>query len=119
MASMKGTRLPKCVVLGELVGGQEKKWLGRFLDVLRTFGITAAQIEWERRRTAEQRAEHFMAKWIYAYSRFLFWMESTLYVLLPNGVFYFVTTGWILTSGFVIIQSINQLKPDITFQIKI
>ena len=41
MASMKGTRLPKCVVLGELVWGQEKKWMGCFLDVLRTFGINA------------------------------------------------------------------------------
>ena len=60
MASMKGTRLPKCVVLGELVGGQEKKWTGCFLDVLRTFGINAD--ERERRRTAEQGAEHSMVQ---------------------------------------------------------
>ena len=54
------------------VGGQEKEWMGCFLDVLRAFGInadqwtTAAQDEGEWRRTAEQGAEHFMAKWIVA-----------------------------------------------------
>ena len=43
-----------------------------FLDDLRAFGInadqwtTAAQDEGEWRRTAEQGAEHFMAKWIVA-----------------------------------------------------
>ena len=43
-----------------------------FLDDLRAFGIngdqwtTAAQDEREWRRTAEQGAEHFMAKWIAA-----------------------------------------------------
>ena len=35
-------------------------------------------------------------------------MEGTLYVLLPDGVFYFVTTGWILASDLVRIQLINQ-----------
>ena len=46
--------------------------MGCFLDDLRAFGIdadqwtTAAQDEGEWRRTAEQRAEHFMAKWIVA-----------------------------------------------------
>ena len=54
------------------VGGQEKEWMGCFLDDLRPFGInadqwtTAAQDEGEWRRTAEQGAEHFMAKWIAA-----------------------------------------------------
>ena len=49
-------------------GGQEKEWMGCFLDDLRAFGInadqwtTAAQDEGEWRKTAE----HFMAKWIAA-----------------------------------------------------
>ena len=75
---MEDTRLPKCVMFGEMVGGagcvrgQEKEWTGCFLDDLRAFGInadqwtTAAQDEGEWRRTAEQEAEHFMAKWIAA-----------------------------------------------------
>ena len=62
---------PKCVMFGELVGGagcmggQEKEWMGCFLDDLRVFGInadqwtTAAQDEGEWRRTTEQGAEHF------------------------------------------------------------
>ena len=74
VARMEDTRLPKYVVFVELVGGagcaggQEKEWMGCFLDDLRAFGInvdqwtTAAQDEGEWRRTAEQRAEHFMAK---------------------------------------------------------
>ena len=76
VARMEDARLPKCVMLGEIVGGggyvegQEKLWMGCFLDDLRAFGInadqwtTAAQDEYEWRRTAEQGAEHFMAKWI-------------------------------------------------------
>ena len=46
---MENTRLPKCVMFGELVGGagcvgdQEKEWMGCFLDDLRTFGINADQ----------------------------------------------------------------------------
>ena len=54
------------------VGGQEKEWMGCFLDDLRAFGInadqwtTTAQHEEEWRRTAEQGAEYFMAKWIVA-----------------------------------------------------
>ena len=50
------------------MGGQEKEWMGCFLDNLRAFGInadqwtTAARDEKESRRTAEQGAEHFMAK---------------------------------------------------------
>ena len=78
VARMEDTRLPKCVMFGEMVGGagcvggQEKEWVGCFLDNLRAFGvnadqwITAAQDEGEWRRTAEQGAEHFMAKWIVA-----------------------------------------------------
>ena len=74
VARMEDTRLPK-VMFGELVGGagcvegQEKEWMGWFLDDLRAFGInanqwtTAAQDEGEWRKTAEQGAEHFMAKW--------------------------------------------------------
>ena len=54
------------------VGGQEKEWMRCFLDDLGAFGInadqwtTAAQDEGEWRRTAEQGAEHFMAKWVAA-----------------------------------------------------
>ena len=54
------------------VGGQGKEWMGCFLDDLRAFGInadrwtTAAQDEGEWRRTAEQGAEYFLAKWIAA-----------------------------------------------------
>ena len=71
---MEDTRLRKCVMFGEIVGGvgfvggQEKKWMGCFLDGLRAFGInadqwtTAAQDRGEWRRTADQEAEHFMAK---------------------------------------------------------
>ena len=79
VARMEDTRLPKCVMFGEMVGGascgggQEKEGLGFFLDNLRAFGInadqwtTAAQDEGEEwRKTAEQEAEHFMAKWIVA-----------------------------------------------------
>ena len=75
---MQDTRLPKCVMFGEMaggagcVGGQEKEWISCFLDDLRAFSInadqwtTAAQNEGEWRRTAEEGAEHFMAKWIVA-----------------------------------------------------
>ena len=78
VARMEDTRLPKCVMFGELVGGadcvggQEKEWMGYFLDDLRAFGInadqwtTATQDEGEWRRMAEQGAEHFVAKWIAA-----------------------------------------------------
>ena len=74
VARMEGTKFPKCVMFGEMVGGagcvggQEKEWVKCFLDDLRAFGInadqwtTAAQDEGEWRRTAE----HFMAKWIAA-----------------------------------------------------
>ena len=55
-----------------LCGGPGKEWMGCFLDNLRAFGTnadqwtTAAQDEGEWHRTAEQGAEHFMAKWITA-----------------------------------------------------
>ena len=55
------------------MSGVRKKWMRCFLDDLRAFGInadqcwtTAAQDEGELRRTAEQGAEQFMAKWIVA-----------------------------------------------------
>ena len=75
---MGDTRLPKCVMFGELVGGagcvggHEKEWMGCFLDDLRALGIntdqwtTAAQDEGKWCRTAEQGADHFMANWIAA-----------------------------------------------------
>ena len=78
VARMEDTRLPKCVMFGELVGGagcvgdQEKEWMGCFLDDFRAFGInadqsaTAAQDEGEWRKTVEQGAERFMVKWIAA-----------------------------------------------------
>ena len=54
------------------MGGQEKEWMGYFVDDLRAFGInadhwtTAAQDEGEWCKTAEQEAERFMAKRIAA-----------------------------------------------------
>ena len=53
-------------------GAGKRVDMGCFLDDLRAFGInadqwtTAVQDEGEWRRTAEQGAEHFMAKWITA-----------------------------------------------------
>ena len=47
VARMEDTRLPKCVMLGEVmggagcVGGHEKEWMLCFLDDLRAFGINA------------------------------------------------------------------------------
>ena len=73
---MEDTRLPKCVMFGEMVGGagcvgaKQREWMGCFLDDLRAFGIntdqwtTAAQDEGECHRTARQGAEHSMAKLI-------------------------------------------------------
>ena len=55
-----------------LCRGQEKEWMGCFLDDLRAFGTnadqwtTTGQDEGEWRRTAEQGAGHFMAKCIAA-----------------------------------------------------
>ena len=53
------------------VGGQEKEWIGCFLDDLRAFDINAVDDCSPRRgrwrRTAEQGGEHyFVAKWIVA-----------------------------------------------------
>ena len=68
VARMQDTRLPKCVMFGEMVGGascvggQEKEWMGCLLGDLRAFGINAdqwtiaAQDEGEWRRTAERGA---------------------------------------------------------------
>ena len=45
VARMDDTRLPKCVMFGELVGGavssggQEKEWMGCLLDDFRVFSI--------------------------------------------------------------------------------
>ena len=53
-------------------GGQEKEWMMCLLGDVRAFGAnadqwtTAAQDEGECRKTAEQGAERFMAKWIAA-----------------------------------------------------
>ena len=78
VACKEDTRLSKCVMFGELVGGagclggQENEWMGRFLHGLRASGInadqwrTTAQDEEEWCRTAEQGAEGFVAKWIVA-----------------------------------------------------
>ena len=75
---MEDTRLPKCVIFGKLVGGagsvggEEKEWMGCFLDDFKAFGLnadqwtTAAQDEGEWHRTAKQEAKHFMAKRIAA-----------------------------------------------------
>ena len=65
VARMEGTRLPKCVMFGELVGG------AGCVGAMKKSGCgvswtTAAQDEGEWRRTAKQGAEHFMAKWIVA-----------------------------------------------------
>ena len=80
VARMEDTRLSKCVMFGEMVGGagcvggQEKGCMWYFLDDLRALGInadqwtTAAQDEGGWRSTAEQGAEHFRAKWIVAES---------------------------------------------------
>ena len=78
VACIEDTRLLKCVIFGELVGGsgcgdgKEKEWEGCSLDDFRAFGInadqwtTAAQDEGEWRKTAEQGAELFMSKLIAA-----------------------------------------------------
>ena len=78
VARMEDTRLPKCVMFGELVGGavpaggQEKQWMGCLLDDLRAFGIEtdqwriAAQDAEEWHKRVIQGAEFFMTKWIAA-----------------------------------------------------
>ena len=75
---MEDTRLPKCVMFGEMVGGagcvggQQKKWMGCFPDDLRAFGInadqwtTSAQDEGDGAERHNKGAEQFMTKWIAA-----------------------------------------------------
>ena len=52
VARMEDARLPKCLMFGELVGGagcvegQEKEWMGCFLDDLRAFGIKDKTFTW-------------------------------------------------------------------------
>ena len=49
VARMEDTRLPKCVIFGKLVGGagsvggEEKEWMGCFLDDFKAFGLNADQ----------------------------------------------------------------------------
>ena len=49
VARMEDTRLAKCAMFGEIVGGagcvggQEKEWMGSFMDDLRAFGANADQ----------------------------------------------------------------------------
>ena len=78
VAHMEDTRLPKCVIFGELVAGagsagrQGKEWVGCLPDDLRVFGIhsdkwtIAAQDEGEWHKTAKQEAGFFMTEWIAA-----------------------------------------------------
>ena len=75
VARIEDTRLPKCVMFRELVGGtvssggQENEWMGCLLDDPRASGIktdqwtTAAQDEREWHRTANEGAEFFMTRW--------------------------------------------------------
>ena len=71
---MEDTRLPKCVMFGELVGARAAWGSGKRVDRVlpgrpQSFGInadkwtTAAQDERELRKTAEQGAERFVEKW--------------------------------------------------------
>ena len=67
--SLPTVNIPNYIIMG---AGQEKEWMGCFLDDLRAFGInadrwtTAAHNEGDWCRTVEQGAERFMAKWIAA-----------------------------------------------------
>ena len=78
-----------------------------FLDDLRAFGInanqwtTAAQDEGEWRRTAEQGAERFMAKWIVAEKTKAGLRHA---VVCPN-VTGRTRRGWPKASGFVLVRS--------------
>ena len=78
VARMENTRLPKCVMFGEMVGGagcvggQEKEWDGVFLERPQSFRHQRRPVDncspgrGEMTRNGEQGAEHFMAKWITA-----------------------------------------------------
>ena len=67
VACMEDTRLPKFMIFGEMVGGagcvggQEKEWMGCFLDDLRAFGINADQ--WTRGNDAERRNKGRNISW--------------------------------------------------------
>ena len=121
MASIKNTRLPKCVVFGELVGGGRLRGeSGKRVDEVfpgrpRSFPHQRQSVDdrspgrWGMAHDCGTKSGTFHAERDRCILPcFLFWMESILYVLLPHGVFYFVTTGRVLTSGFVIFQSINE-----------
>ena len=70
VARMEDTRLLKCVVFGELVGGagrKKKQWMDGWMDGVNIVQwTTAAQDEGKWRKMVEQGAEGFMAKWIAA-----------------------------------------------------
>ena len=72
------------------VGSQEKEWMGCFLVDLRAFGInadqwtTAAENEVEWRRTAEEGAERFMAKWIAAEKARVGLRQTIIYSSMPE-----------------------------------
>ena len=95
VAHMKDTRLPKCVMFGELVGGagcvggQRREWMGCLLNDLRAFGInadqwtTSAQDDGERRKAVEQGEERFMAKWI-AVEKAKAGLWHVVFVVCPN-----------------------------------
>ena len=64
---MEDTRLPKCVMFAEIVGGAgcvERVSPGRPQSFRYQRRPAATQDEGEWRNTAEQGAERFMAKWI-------------------------------------------------------
>ena len=69
MARMEDKRLPKCVMFGLLVGGagcvegQEKQWMGHFLDDLRAFGINADQCRRLQLRTRGKGAGRWNKGW--------------------------------------------------------
>ena len=81
VARMEYTRLSMCVIFRQLVGvagcvwGKEKSRWSISVDDLGAFGlnadqrITTAQDEGKWRKTTEQGAERFMAKWIAAESQ--------------------------------------------------
>ena len=75
VARMEDTRLPKCVMLGELVGGagcvgaRKKSGWGvswRTSELSASTPISGRLQPRTRGNGAEQRAQHFMAKWIVA-----------------------------------------------------
>ena len=75
---MENTRLPKCVMFGEVVGGegavggQEKEWMGCFLNDLKSVRYQRPPVDdcspgrGGMGQDGEQGAEYFMVKWIAA-----------------------------------------------------